>query len=112
MQHEDDENDTQYKVVVSHDEQYWIWPSDCPDPPGWNDTAKTGLEAQCLAYTKRGLERHAPAQLPKAPGGDREPAHEQGHDSFLLRCIADIDLGTRPGRERPELRESETSPAV
>jgi MbtH protein len=50
MRWEDDEDNTIYKVVVNHEEQYSIWPQDRDNPPGWNDAGKAGPKADCLAY--------------------------------------------------------------
>jgi len=44
------EDNTIYKVVVNHEEQYSIWPTDRENPLGWNDVGKSGLKAECLAY--------------------------------------------------------------
>ena len=51
--HSDEKEDTTiYKVVVNHEEQYSIWPSDRENPLGWRDAGKTGLKAECLAFVK------------------------------------------------------------
>jgi MbtH protein len=44
-----DEN-SQYKVVVNHEEQYSIWPVERNNPLGWRDAGKSGSKAECLAY--------------------------------------------------------------
>ena len=46
------EDQTTYKVVVNHEEQYSIWPADRPNPPGWRDAGKTGDRTECLEYIK------------------------------------------------------------
>jgi MbtH protein len=43
-------DDTIWKVVVNHDEQFSIWPADRENALGWNDVGKTGTKAECLAY--------------------------------------------------------------
>jgi MbtH protein len=48
----DEEDDTTYKVVVNHEEQYSIWPADRANPPGWSDVGKSGPKADCLSYIK------------------------------------------------------------
>ena len=40
------EDNTIYKVVVNHDEQYSIWPADRENALGWNDFGKTPLMSQ------------------------------------------------------------------
>ncbi|MEO7021087.1 MAG: MbtH family protein [Ktedonobacteraceae bacterium] len=41
---------TQYKVVLNHEEQYSIWPVARPNPLGWQDAGKIGFKPECLAY--------------------------------------------------------------
>ncbi|HEX8687193.1 MAG TPA: MbtH family NRPS accessory protein, partial [Pyrinomonadaceae bacterium] len=47
---EEREDNTVYKVVVNHEEQYSIWPADRENALGWNDAGKQGTRAECLAY--------------------------------------------------------------
>jgi MbtH protein len=51
----DDERDdqTRYKVVLNHEEQYSIWPADRENAPGWRDAGQNGTKAECLAYIER-----------------------------------------------------------
>lgn len=49
---EEREDNTIYKVVVNHEEQYSIWPAHKEMPLGWRDGGKTGLKPECLAYIK------------------------------------------------------------
>ena len=46
------EDTTTYKVVVNHEEQYSIWPSEKKNPLGWTATGKTGSKTECLAHIK------------------------------------------------------------
>jgi MbtH protein len=48
----DSEDSTIYKVVVSSEEQYSLWPAYRDTPLGWKDTGKAGTKAICLAYVK------------------------------------------------------------
>jgi MbtH protein len=49
----DTENDqTTYKVVMNHEEQYSIWPADRDNPLGWENAGKEGNKAECLEYIK------------------------------------------------------------
>jgi len=50
MTWEDQQDNTIYKVVVNHDEQYSIWPADRTIPLGWSDAGKEGTKQECLAY--------------------------------------------------------------
>ncbi len=47
MQNDDD---TTYRVVVDHEEQYSIWPDFQDYPPGWRHAGRSGTKAECLAY--------------------------------------------------------------
>ena len=46
------EDNTIYKVVVNHEEQYSIWPANRENPLGWRDAGKSGSKDECLAYIK------------------------------------------------------------
>ena len=46
----EDDDQTIYKVVVNHEEQYSIWPADRENALGWTDAGKTGLKQECLEY--------------------------------------------------------------
>ena len=47
---EDRADNTIYKVVINHEEQYSIWPADRENPLGWKDAGKTGAKKECLGY--------------------------------------------------------------
>lgn len=49
---EEREDNTIYKVVVNHEEQYSIWPVEKENALGWKDAGKSGTKAACLAYIK------------------------------------------------------------
>jgi MbtH protein len=65
MSTEEREDDTTYKVVVNHEEQYSIWPADRENALGWNDAGKTGSKAECLAYIKEVWTDMRPLSLRK-----------------------------------------------
>jgi MbtH protein len=44
------ERKTSSYVVINHEEQYAIWPSDRRLPSGWRDTGKNGSKDVCLDY--------------------------------------------------------------
>lgn len=46
------QDQTIYKVVVNHEEQYSIWPVDRENPPGWRDAGKIGNKEECLVYIR------------------------------------------------------------
>ncbi len=43
---------SQYKVVLNQEEQYSIWPADKENALGWNDEGFRGLKPEVLAYIK------------------------------------------------------------
>lgn len=47
---EEREDNTIYKVLVNHEDQYSIWPADRENALGWTDVGKTGTKAEVLAY--------------------------------------------------------------
>src|SRR5947209_1536668 len=50
MSRDETEDNTIYKVVVNHEEQYSIWPAERENALGWHDAGKTGTKQECLAY--------------------------------------------------------------
>src|SRR3954465_9906238 len=65
MSWEDREDNTIYKVVVNHEEQYSIWPAHRENPLGWNDVGKSGLKQECLDYIKEVWTDMRPLSLRK-----------------------------------------------
>jgi len=61
----DHTDDTLYKVVVNHEEQYSIWPADRENPLGWNDAGKSGKKEECLAYIQEVWTDMRPLSLRK-----------------------------------------------
>jgi MbtH protein len=39
-----------FTVVVNHEQQYSIWPTDLDPPAGWDDAGFTGSQQECLAH--------------------------------------------------------------
>jgi MbtH protein len=52
MESDEREDETIYKVVVNHEEQYSIWPAERENPLGWRDAGKSGMKTECLAWIK------------------------------------------------------------
>jgi MbtH protein len=50
MSRDDEADQTVYRVVMNHEEQYSIWPVDKDIPAGWSDAGRQGPRADCLAY--------------------------------------------------------------
>jgi len=65
MNTEEKEDNSIYKVVVNHEEQYSISPAERENPLGWKDTGKSGLKAECLAYVKEVWTDMRPLSLRK-----------------------------------------------
>jgi len=65
MDREEQEDNTVYKVVVNHEEQYSIWPAERENPLGWKDAGKSGPKADCLAYIKEVWTDMRPLSLRK-----------------------------------------------
>jgi MbtH protein len=56
---------TEYKVVINHEEQYSIWPSYRDNPLGWKDAGKSGTKAECLEYIEQVWTDMRPLSLRK-----------------------------------------------
>ncbi|AUX48177.1 antibiotic synthesis protein MbtH [Sorangium cellulosum] len=65
MASEEHEDNTIYKVVVNHEEQYSIWPEYRENPLGWRDAGKTGTKAECLDHIKEVWTDMRPLSLRK-----------------------------------------------
>ncbi|MBD2432777.1 MULTISPECIES: MbtH family protein [Fischerella] len=65
MYQDDKEDTTIYKVVVNHEQQYSIWPSDRENPLGWTNVGKSGSKQECLDYIKEVWTDMRPLSLRK-----------------------------------------------
>jgi len=70
----DQEDNTIYRVVVNHEEQYSIWPADMTIPRGWRDAGKSGPKAECLEYVKEVWTDMRPLSLRKRMEEAAQPA--------------------------------------
>ena len=73
---EESEDNTIYKVVVNHEEQYSIWPADRENALGWSDAGKQGTKAECLAYIEEVWKDMRPRSLREKmedAGRNKEP---------------------------------------
>ena len=71
----DDEDDyTNYTVVINDEAQYSIWPSEKPLPRGWHPAGRDGPKADCLRYIDEVWVDMRPLSLRRAmaaeDGGD------------------------------------------
>jgi MbtH protein len=74
MYDDEQEDDTIYKVVVNHEEQYSIWPAHRENPNGWRDGGKSGPKAECLAFIKEVWTDMRPLSLRKQMEADAQTA--------------------------------------
>jgi MbtH protein len=66
---DDSEDQTIYKVVLNHEEQYSIWPADRENALGWRDEGKVGTKAECLAHIDQVWTDMRPLTLRKQMDG-------------------------------------------
>ncbi len=69
----DSEDQTLYKVVLNHEEQYSIWPAERENALGWQDGGKSGTKAECLAYIKEVWTDMRPLSLRQRMEAARSP---------------------------------------
>ena len=62
---EERQDNTIYKVIMNHEEQYSIWPAERENALGWRDVGKVGPNADCLAYIKEVWTDMRPLSLRK-----------------------------------------------
>ena len=65
MSWDDQEDTTIYTVVINHEEQYSIWPTDRDLPLGWSAVDKTGTKQECLDYIEEVWTDMRPLSLRK-----------------------------------------------
>ncbi|MEU6110927.1 MbtH family protein [Streptomyces albidoflavus] len=71
------ENDnTLYKVVVNHEEQYAIWPQDRENALGWKDEGFSGTKEECMSHIKEVWTDMRPLSL-RRQLEEREAARSQ-----------------------------------
>ncbi|MET3493979.1 MbtH family protein [Variovorax boronicumulans] len=61
-----DQEDTEFHVVVNHEEQYSIWPVYKEVPAGWKTVGVRGKKAECLDYIEKTWIDMRPLSLRKA----------------------------------------------
>lgn len=118
----DREDTTTYKVVINHEEQYSIWPSDRENPLGWQDVGKSGTKAECLEYIdevwtdmrplslrKRMEQAAQEAQSRPAQAGEGEASDDDGgHDLVdrLSKGSHPVEVSLRPEKNLRAFKES------
>jgi MbtH protein len=81
MNRDEEEDTTIYSVVVNHEEQYSIWPTEREIPPGWRDVGKSGPKAECLEYIKEVWTDMRPLSLRKKMEEDERRRAEEEQQS-------------------------------
>jgi MbtH protein len=70
MPEHDNDNQTIYRVVVNHEDQYSIWPTYKELPLGWSEGGPAGPKAECLAYIEKVWTDMRPLSLRNAMARD------------------------------------------
>lgn len=65
MAWDEEDDNTTYKVVINHEEQYSIWPADRENPLGWKDVGKEGSKQEVLDYIEEVWTDMRPLSLRK-----------------------------------------------
>lgn len=63
-----DRADTLFSVVVNHEEQHALWPSQKAIPPGWRSTGAAGSRDHCLEYVRANWKDLRPLSLRRHVG--------------------------------------------
>ena len=61
-----DSENTQFRVVINHEEQYSIWPDYKAIPEGWKSVGIEGNKQTCLDYIETTWTDMRPLSLRKA----------------------------------------------
>jgi uncharacterized protein YbdZ (MbtH family) len=114
----DGEDNTIYKVVMNHEEQYSIWPDYKELPNGWRYGGKTGLKSECLAHIKEVWTDMRPLSLRKKmeefsknppPQQPASPNQVTLNASSLVDRLCDgnhpVEAGLRRDRTAKRLKE-------
>jgi MbtH protein len=72
MSASEEQDDTVYRVVVNHEEQYSIWPDFKEIPLGWREVGRKGTKDDCLAYVKEVWTDMRPLSLRRRMEADAE----------------------------------------
>ncbi len=104
----DREDNTTYKVVVNHEEQYSISPAHKANPEGWRDAGKAGSKAECLDYIKEvwadmrplslreKMEELAKGSPPPLPPQDANAARQKSLVERLSEGDHAVEVSLRP----------------
>lgn len=59
-----------FEVVINGEEQYSVWRSDAPPPPGWRIIGVSGTRQQCLDYIEKHWTDLRPLSLRRSMAGE------------------------------------------
>jgi len=104
-------DDTIYKVVINHEEQYSIWPADRENALGWDAVGKTGTKEECLAYIKEVVAN------PVTPGPGKISIPSQAQNGRNLELTGSFDSNAKTTEvtiegQRVEVLEETASKSV
>jgi MbtH protein len=60
-----DDEEATFEVVMNHEEQYSIWPTQREIPAGWRAVGKSGKKKECLEYIEQVWTDMRPLSLRK-----------------------------------------------
>ncbi|GIH03449.1 hypothetical protein Rhe02_15160 [Rhizocola hellebori] len=116
MTDEEFDDTTVYRVVMNHEEQYSIWPSDRDLPAGWRDEGTSGPKAACLAHIEEVWTDMRPLSLRKfmeevasTPPPPEQDEPEDDGESLVSRLSTGehpVEVTIRPERTAAALREA------
>jgi uncharacterized protein YbdZ (MbtH family) len=113
--HSDREDAALYKVVVSQEEQYSIWPEYMGNPLGWKDVGKIGPKPECLAYIREVWTDMRPLSLrKKMEETAKSPPPPSNPNSLREKSLVDrlcegehpVEVGLHPERTVLRFREA------
>lgn len=81
MSSSEPEQEPIFRVVVNHEEQYSIWPSERELPLGWHDAGKSGSKEECLAHIKEVWTDMRPLSLRKKMEADENSSASESAQS-------------------------------
>jgi uncharacterized protein YbdZ (MbtH family) len=90
-----------YIVVMNHEEQYSIWPTDREIPLGWTSVGKSGSKEDCLKYVEEVWTDMRPLSLRKAMEQSRDAdaaTIEEGEPDQYESTVARLTKGSHPVR--------------
>jgi MbtH protein len=74
---DEEQDDTIYRVVVNHEEQYSIWPDFKDIPAGWREAGKQGAKDECLAHINEVWTDMRPLSLRRQMEEDERAAADE-----------------------------------